>query len=203
MLRTSLLFSSLFVNQIWLAHLVWTSSSFDIQTTRLCSSPLNKCAWTVWWHLPTLWNSVFGCTGFTTLERQAFLAARFWPWGPSDWFPATLRLFDWFPLSLDHCDWFSLTSHHSDWFPLSLDHSNWFPLALDYSDCFSVLHTSSSFLRVLGLWLSLLCSLGWNGILTHRVHMEIALFLSCLVSYRVWTHSENHEDGSQIKKWEC
>lgn len=66
----------------------------------------------------------------------------------------------------------------------------------------SLPHVSSSFLRLPGLWVSLFCALkwdlGWNGSLTSRAYMEIAPFLSCLVSYLVQTPSGNLRDGSQI-----
>lgn len=97
-----------------------------------------------------------------------------WPWGHSDWLPLNLK-------------------------PLWLGPSDLRPLWL-------VLFgpkASSPFLRLLGLWLGLFCSPGWNGSLTqtHGVYMEIALFLACLISHLVQTPSENHEAGSQIKEW--
>ena len=132
------LFSALFVNQIWLAHLDWTSRFYDMQTSRLCSSALNKRPWTDEGHLPILWSTVFCCTDFRMPKRQAFPTVWVWQQGCSDLFPLTLDHSDWFFLTLGHSNWLPLTLDHSDWFFLTLGHSNWLPLALIYSDWFSL-----------------------------------------------------------------
>ena len=70
--RLFLWFSGLFVNQVQLAHLAWTSRSSAVLSVFLTVllRP-EQVTWTLSWHLPAFWCSRVCCPDFTILKWQS------------------------------------------------------------------------------------------------------------------------------------